>query len=308
MQIYLPIAEISINILAVLALGGITGILSGMFGIGGGFLTTPILMFMGVPPSVSVASAANQIVAASLTGFRAHWRRQNVDFKMGNLLLVGGLIGSTLGVSIFKKLAQLGQIDLVISLAYVLFLGTIGTLMAVESSRSIFHRKSEEAKPILPRALKDHPLLKRLPIRTQFPQSQIETSVLLPIIIGFMVGIMVPIMGVGGGFFMIPAMIYILGMSTSVVIGTSLYQVIFITANVTFLHAVRTQTVDIVLAVLLLLGSVIGAQYGTKIASKLPADKLRGLMSLLVLTLAIKLAYGLFVTPPDIYQVMIPEL
>lgn len=304
MQIYLPIAELSVNIFTLLALGGVVGILSGLFGIGGGFLTTPFLMLMGINPAIAVASSANQIVAASLSGFYAHWARRNVDFRMGTLLLVGGLAGSTLGVFIFKWLKTLGQIDLVISLLYIVFLSSIGGLMAVESLQSMRGRKRK--KP----AAEDGklPLSKRLPWQMEFPRSELVISAWLPLLLGFAVGVLVSIMGVGGGFFMIPAMIYLLGMPTSVVIGTSLFQIMFIAVNVTFLHAVTTHTVDIVLAVILLLGSTTGAQVGTRLGSKLPADRLRGLLAAMVLAVAVKLGLALFTPPENIYSMTIEEI
>lgn len=302
LQIYLPIAEMSVHVLLILALGGVTGVLSGMFGVGGGFLTTPFLIFIGVPPTVSVATSANQIVAASISGFLNQWKRQNVDFKMGNYLLFGGLAGSTVGVGLFRLLQTLGQIDLVISLSYVTFLGAIGTLMAIESSRVIFKwKKNAAASAKTPW----HERFKHWPLQTEFTRSRIETSLLLPLAIGFLIGIMVSIMGIGGGFFMIPAMIYLLAMPSTVVIGTSLYQIIFITANVTLLHAMTTQTVDLILALLLISGSVVGAQIGSRIGSRLPAEHLRGLMALLVLGVALGLAYGLFVTPADVYSISV---
>ncbi len=304
MQIYLPIAEISVDVFTILALGGVTGVLSGMFGVGGGFLITPFLIFIGVPPAVAVATSANQIVAASVSGFIAHWRKQNVDFRMGWLLLIGGLAGSFAGVWVFKWLKGLGQIDLVISLLYVTFLSGIGILMAVESSRSLIHKKKSVQKS----SAGKHNILQRLPLKMRFPRSRLYISSLLPLGVGWVAGLMVSIMGIGGGFLMIPAMIYLLRMPTSVVIGTSLFQIIFITANVTFLHAVTTHTVDILLALFLLTGSVIGAQFGSRLGTKLPADKLRGMLALLVLAVALKLAYGLFATPQDIFTVIVEDI
>ncbi len=297
MNIYLPIAEMSVNIFMILGLGGITGILSGLFGVGGGFLITPLLMFIGVPPTVSVATAANQIVASSVSGFLAHWRRDNVDFKMGYFLLGGGIVGSTLGVGLFRWLKDIGHIDLIISVSYVTFLGAIGAMMAAESIRVILKMQKKSSTT-------DKPLLAtRLPFKVTFPRSKIEISAIMPVAIGFFVGIMVSLMGIGGGFFLIPAMIYLLGMSTAMVIGTSLFQIIFITANVTLLQAVTTQTVDIVLAMLLLSGAVVGAQFGSRLSTKLPAEYLRGLLAALVLGLAIKLAFGLFTPPISPYSV-----
>jgi len=299
MNVYLPIAEMSVNIFLILGLGGVTGVLSGMFGVGGGFLLTPLLIFIGVPPSVSVATVANQIIASSVSGFVAHWRRENVDFKMGWYLLGGGMVGSSLGVLLFRWLKQLGTIDVVISVVYVTFLGVIGSMMAAEAARSIMKmpKKAHVAGKV--------PLAQRLPCKVEFPKSKLHISAIMPIAIGMFVGLMVSIMGIGGGFFLIPAMIYLLGMPTSVVIGTSLFQIIFITANVTMWQAITTQTVDILLAALLLSGSVIGAQFGTRIGSKLPADYLRMLLAVLVLGVAIKLAFGLFTTPDDVFSVSI---
>lgn len=298
MNIYLPIAEMSVNILLLLGLGGITGILSGLFGVGGGFLMTPLLIFIGVPPAVSVSSAANQIVASSVSGLAAHWRRGNVDFKMGRYLLAGGVAGSTLGVGLFRWLKNSGHIDLIISVSYVTFLGIIGAMMAGESLRAIMGtaRKAPaaDARP---------PLAMRLPYKVHFPQSKLHISALAPLGIGFFVGIMVSLMGIGGGFFLIPAMIYLLGMPTSMVIGTSLFQITFITANVTLLHAVTTQTVDILLALLLLAGSVVGAQFGSRLHMRMPAEHLRGLLAAIVLGIAIKLAFGLFIPPANVYTV-----
>jgi len=301
LQIYLPIAEMSVHVLLILGLGGITGVLSGMFGVGGGFLMTPLLIFIGIPPTVAVATSTNQIVAASVSGFLSHWKRQNVDFRMGNLLLLGGLIGSTLGIGLFNWLKTLGQIDLVISLSYVVFLGIIGVLMAIESSRAIMKIR----KPVKLTHGKFYYLAQKLPLKVRFTRSKLFISALLPVGIGFIVGILVSLMGIGGGFFMIPAMIYILGMPTAVVIGTSLYQIIFITANVTILHAVTTHTVDIMLALLLLGGSVIGAQIGSRLGAKLPAEQLRGLLALIVILVALRLAFGLFVTPQDVYSLTV---
>ncbi len=303
MQIYLPIAELSVNIFAILGLGALTGVLSGMFGVGGGFLMTPFLIFIGVSPAVAVATSANQIIASSVSGFISYWRKQNVDFKMGWFLLIGGMGGSSLGVGLFTWLKSSGQIDVIISLCYVIFLGLIGSLMAIESYRSLAgiprrrNRITEQAA-----RWRD-----RLPWQTSFPRSKLQISALVPLSIGFFVGVMVSLMGIGGGFFLIPAMIYLIGMPGAVVVGTSLFQIIFITANVTLLQAITTHTVDIVLALLLLSGSVVGAQAGIKIGAKLPAEKLRMMLALLVLGVATRLAYGLLVPPENLYTIeMLP--
>lgn len=301
MNIYLPIAEMSVNIFMLLGLGGIIGLLSGLFGVGGGFLMTPLLIFIGVSPSVSVSTGANQMVATSLSGFLAHWRRENVDFKIGFLMLIGGILGSSLGVEIFRWLKQMGYIDLIISVIYVVFLGGIGVMMACESVRAILKVQPK------PKSSDKPPLASRLPFQIDFPKSKLRISALMPLLIGFACGIMASLMGIGGSFFLIPAMIYLLGMPTSVVIGTSLFQVIFITANVTLLQAISTQTVDIMLALILLTGSVIGAQFGSKIGAKLPAEYLRASLAAIVLGVAVKLAFGLFATPSDIYSVGLLE-
>lgn len=301
MHVYLPIAEMSVNLFAILGLGVVTGMLSGLFGVGGGFLMTPLLIFMGIPPSVSVATSANQIIASSVSGFMTHWRRGNVDFKMGWFLLAGGVIGSTLGVALFRWLKQTGHVDLIISLSYVTFLGLIGCMMADESIRTIFNIPKEKTSSI------NLDGLKNLPYKIEFPRSKLTLSALLPIGVGLFVGIMVSLMGIGGGFFLIPAMIYLLGMPTAMVIGTSLFQIIFITANVTLLQAVTTQTVDILLALLLLSGSVFGAQFGIKLGAKVPGEYLRAMLAAIVLAIALKLAFGLFTPPKNVYSVSVME-
>lgn len=302
LNIYLPIAEIPVNVLMILALGGFAGLLSGMFGIGGGFLLTPMLIFIGIPPAIAVATSGNQIIAASVSGFLTHWRKANVDIKMGMFLLIGGIFGSSLGVMLFARLKELGLIDIVIALSYVLFLGGIGGLMAYESGRVIL-QKRRGAPPPAPKVEKKR-FIHNLPWQVAFPRSELIISGWLPIGIGLAVGVLVSIMGIGGGFFMIPAMIYLLGMPPQLVIGTSLFQIIFTTTNVTMLHAINTQTVDVVLAFFLLFGSAIGAQYGTRLAGKLPAEKLRFLLAVIVLGFSLKLAAGLFITPGELYSVV----
>ena len=305
MSIYLPIAEMPVNIFLVLLLGGVTGLLSGLFGIGGGFLMTPFLIFMGIPPAVAVSSSANQIIAASFSGFLAHLRRANVDIKMGIVVTGGGIVGSSLGVWLFKVLKDMGQIDLVISLGYVVFLGSIGALMAVESINAILAKRKGTTITKAPKMRWVSTL--PLPFVMLFPKSNISISALIPIAIGIFSGVLVSIMGIGGGFVMVPAMIYLLGMPTSVVIGTSLFQIVFVTINVTLLQAVTTHTVDIVLALLMLTGSVIGAQFGTRLGVKLPAEQLRAMLAILVLGVVIKLGFGLFVTPKNPYTVVVVE-
>lgn len=296
MHIYLPIAEMSVNIFLLMGMGAAIGMLSGIFGVGGGFLMTPLLIFIGVPPAVAVGTEANQIVASSVSGVMAHWRRGNVDVKMGVVLLIGGLLGSSLGVWLFRELRNLGQIDLVIRLSYVAFLGLIGLLMLVESGRAMQRQRATSAPR---RKLHQHNFLHGLPFKVRFRRSKLYISALLPLLVGFIVGVLAAIMGVGGGFVMVPAMIYLLGMPTAVVVGTSLFQIIFVTANATFLQAYVNQTVDVVLALLLLLGAVVGAQFGTKVGSYLRGEQLRGLLALLVLAVCAKLAFDLVVTPID---------
>ena len=298
MQIYLPIAEMSVNAFLLLGLGGVIGFLSGLFGVGGGFLMTPMLIFVGVPPVVAVATQANNIIASSVSGVFAHWRRGNVDFKMGWVLLAGGFAGSTVGVGLFSLLRGLGQIDLVINLSYVVFLGTIGALMLVEGTRAMMRRRRKAA----PRKLHQHSWMHGLPLKTRFRKSRLYISALVPLGIGFGVGVLSAIMGVGGGFVLVPAMIYMLGMPTAVVIGTSLFQIIFVAANVTFLQAAQNQTVDVVLAMMLLIGSVAGAQVGTRVGSRLQGDWLRLLLGILVVIVCVKLFVDLFTPPVDIYS------
>lgn len=300
MQIYLPIAEMSVNVFLLLGMGAGVGFLSGLFGVGGGFLMTPLLIFIGIPPAVAVGTEANQIVAASVSGVLAHWRRGNVDFKMGLVLLLGGLAGSTLGVMLFSFLRGVGQIDLVISLCYVIFLGIIGALMLFESARTMRRRKTAPGQR---RKLHQHNWVHGLPLKMRFRRSKLYISALMPFGVGFLVGVLAAIMGVGGGFVMVPAMIYLLGMPTTVVIGTSLFQIIFVTANVTFLQAYANQTVDVVLALMLLIGAVIGAQFGARAGAKLHGEELRGLLALMVLAVCGKLFFDLLVTPNDVYSI-----
>jgi uncharacterized membrane protein YfcA len=300
MHVYLPIAEISVNILVLLGLGAGVGMMSGIFGVGGGFLMTPLLIFMGIPAPVAVGTEANQIVASSVSGALAHFRRGNVDLKMGTMLLIGGIIGSTFGVWLFKWLSALGQIDMVIRLAYVVFLGIIGSLMLIESVKAI--RRTQSATGIR-RRLHEHHWFHGLPFKMRFRRSKLYISALLPLTVGALVGILAAIMGVGGGFIMVPAMIYVLGMPTSVVIGTSLFQIVFVTANVTFLQAYQNQTVDILLALFLIVGGVIGAQLGTRVGAKLPGERMRFLLAAMVVGVCIKMMFDLVATPDDLYSI-----
>jgi uncharacterized membrane protein YfcA len=300
-QIYLPIAEISVNILTLIGMGGLVGFMSGMFGVGGGFLMTPLLIFVGIPPAVAVATEANQIVASSVSGGLAYWRRRAVDIRMGLILMTGGIAGSYAGVQLFKLLRELGQVDLLISLSYVVFLTVIGGLMMRESLQAIF--ASRRGQPIRARRPGAHSWILGLPLRMRFRQSKLYISVIPPLLIGFFVGVLSAIMGVGGGFIMVPAMIYILRMPTSVVIGTSLFQIIFVTASVTILHAVENQTVDILLALLLMIGGVIGAQFGAIAGQRLRGEQLRALLALIVLGVGVKLLVDLLVQPEELFSV-----
>jgi len=300
LQIYLPIAEMSVNVFLILGMGGAIGFLSGLFGVGGGFLMTPLLIFIGVPPAVAVGTEANQIVASSVSGVLAHWRRGNVDIKMGVVLLIGGLIGSFLGVILFKFLRSLGQIDLAISLSYVFFLGIIGSLMFLESLNSIFKSRRSGGAPAK-RGGHRHSWIHGLPFKMRFRKSKLYISAILPLAVGVIVGVLAAIMGVGGGFVMVPAMIYLLGMPTQVVIGTSLFQIIFVTANTTFLQATMNQTVDVVLALLLLVAAVVGAQIGAKFGAKLKAEQLRILLAIMVLAVCAKLGFDMMSTPTEFF-------
>ena len=299
MYIYFPIAEISLNLFIVIGLGGFIGFLSGLFGVGGGFLMTPLLIFLGIPAPVAVATEANQIVASSVSGVIAHWRRNNVDFKMGAVLLLGDIVGSSLGVLLFALLEKIGQLDLVIKLSYVFFLGIIGVLMLWESIRTYIKSQKPE---FYRRKLHKHNWLHGLPLKMRFRRSKLYISALVPFFIAAFVGVLSAIMGVGGGFIMVPAMIYLLGMPTSVVVGTSLFQIIFVTANVTLLQSVQTQTVDFLLAGILLFGAVIGAQIGARFGGMLRGEQLRGMLALIVLLVCIRIGYELVVTPIDLFS------
>jgi uncharacterized membrane protein YfcA len=298
MHIYLPIAEVSVNAFLLLGLGGIVGILSGMFGVGGGFLITPLLFFIGIPPAVAVATSTNQIVAASISGVLAHFKRKTVDLVMGGVLLIGGVIGSAIGIVIFNYLRAMGQVDLLVQLCYVLFLGAIGALMFVESLRAIRRASRPSAVP----QRRKHNWVHNLPFKMKFRVSGLYISVIPPIMVGILVGILAAVMGVGGGFIMVPAMIYILGMPTKVVIGTSLLQIIFVAGFTTMLHATTNQTVDVLLALLLLIGGVIGAQIGTRIGVKMKAEQLRILLAIMVLVVCGKIALDLLIMPSELYS------
>ncbi|HEX8402928.1 MAG TPA: sulfite exporter TauE/SafE family protein [Allosphingosinicella sp.] len=300
MDIYLPVAGLSVNALMIIGLGAVVGLLTGMVGVGGGFLTTPILIFYGIPPAVAVASATTQITGASVSGVMAHRRRRGVDYRMGGVLVVGGTLGALTGGVLFRLLQESGQIDTVIALLYVVLLGTIGTLMAKEAATAL--------DIVRPRAgstkrRRHNPIIAALPMRWRFYESGLYISPLAPLALGFFSGMLTVLLGVGGGFIVVPAMIYLLGISTSVVVGTSLMQILFVTAATTLIHATTTKSVDVVLAVLLLLGSVIGAQYGARFAQKAKPELLRMFLAIIVLAVAIRMGLGLGWRPPEIYTV-----
>lgn len=297
MQIYLPIAEVSVNAFLLLGLGGMVGLLSGLFGVGGGFLITPLLFFIGIPPTVAVATGANQVVASSVSGVLAQFKRKAVDVPMGLVLLVGGLIGSGFGVYVFNLLSRLGQIDLVVQLSYVVFLGSIGLLMFQESLRAMRRAKSGAKRG----KRHQHTWVHNLPLKFKFRSSGLYISVIPPMLVGVLVGILAAIMGVGGGFIMVPAMIYLLGMPTKVVIGTSLFQILFVSAFTTLMHAITNQSVDVMLALLLILGGVVGAQFGSRLGGRLKAEQLRILLALLVIAVAVKLGLDLLIRPTDLF-------
>ncbi len=301
MDVYLPIAEVSVNGPLLLSVGLVVGLLSGMFGVGGGFLITPLLFFIGIPPAVAVATSANQIVASSFSAILTHIRRRTVDFRMGTALTAGGLAGSSVGVWIFGLLSGLGQVDLLVNLFYVVFLGLVGALMFIESLSALRKARMQGPKQRRPRTGRDW--IHAMPLRVRFRASGLYISVFPPLMVGFFVGVLSAIMGVGGGFVVVPAMIYILGMPTKVVVGTSLFQIIFVSAYTAMMHAYNSQTVDTVLAVLLLVGGVIGAQVGAIIGLKLKAEQLRVLLALLVLAVCLKLGIDLVLQPAEIYSV-----
>ena len=303
MSIYLPIAEMNVNIFLIVFIGMAVGALSGLFGVGGGFLMTPLLIFLGIPPVVAVGSEAPHVLASSVSGVIAHWRKKNVDFKMGFFLLSGGVVGSTVGVNLFKLLQTYGQIDIVIQFLFIIFLGFIGLSMAFESAKTTI--KNYRTTSAIRTKLHQHSWIHGLPFKLRFHRSKLYISAIPPILIGFFVGVLSAMMGVGGGFIMIPAMVYILGMSTNVVVGTSLFQIIFVTANSTFFQSYLNQTVDIVLSALMILGGVIGAQIGVRIGSQLKAEYLRGILAILVLLVCAKILTDLILTPANLFTTSI---
>ncbi len=300
MQVYLPIAEMSVDALLLLGIGFGVGWLSGLFGVGGGFLLTPLLILIGIPAPVAVASGANQTIGASVSGLIAQWRRGNVDARMGTVLLAGGFVGSALGVQLFALLRRLGQVDLAVAIFYVVILGTVGMLMVRESARAILRRRRTG---VAAAKAHEHTWLHGLPFKMRFRKSRLYISIVPPLLVGFGIGILSAVMGVGGGFMLVPAMIYLLGMPTSVVIGTSLFQVVFVAANVTFLQAVQVGSVDIVLTLLLLAGGVAGAQFGASMGTKLRGEETRALLGLLVLSVALGLLYDLVRAPDNLFTI-----
>ncbi len=302
MQIYLPIAEVLVNMFTLLGLGGIVGLISGLFGVGGGFLITPLLFFIGIPPAVAVATGANQVVASSVSGVVAQWKRKAVDMPMGLVLLVGGLIGSAGGIWVFNLLTALGQIDLAVQVCYVVFLGSIGLLMLQESLRAMRRARRGDGKR---KKRHQHSWVHKLPFKLKFRASGLYISVIPPLLVGFLVGVLGAIMGVGGGFIMVPAMIYLLNMPTKVVIGTSLFQILFVSAFTTMMHAITNQTVDVMLALLLIVGGVIGAQVGARLGARLKAEQLRILLALLVIGVALRLGADLVIRPADLFSITV---
>jgi uncharacterized protein len=298
--IYLPIAEMSVNVFVLLAMGGAVGFLSGMFGVGGGFLITPLLIFYNIPPAIAVATGANQVVASSISGALFHFKRGSLDVKLGTVLLAGGIVGSSLGAYVFSLLRQMGQLDLFISLLYVALLGTVGGLMLVESVNAIRQAAGGQASPS--RRSGHHNWIHRLPLKMRFRTSKLFVSVIPVLGIGAIIGFLASIMGVGGGFIMVPALIYLLKVPTNVVVGTSLFQIVFVAGYTTVVHSATNQTVDIVLAFLLMVGGVAGAQYGARAGQKLKGEQLRALLALLVIAVALRLAFDLFVRPASLYS------
>jgi uncharacterized membrane protein YfcA len=299
--IYLPIAELSVNIFIILGMGAAVGFLSGMFGVGGGFLITPLLIFYNVPPAIAVATGANQVVASSISGAITHFRRGTIDLKLGTVLLVGGLFGATLGIWIFAALRKLGQLDLTISLLYVVLLTSVGTLMMWESINAL--RRARRNETVTLKRTGQHNWVHRLPFKMRFKKSKIYLSVVPVVALGFGVGILTSVMGVGGGFIMVPAMIYLLRIPASVVVGTSLFQIIFVSTYSTVVQAVTNHSVDIVLAFILMLSGVVAAQYGVRVGQRLKAEQLRALLALMILAVGVRLAIDLFVPPADLYSI-----
>jgi len=301
LQIYLPMAEMSLNLFLLLGMGLAVGLLSGMFGIGGGFILTPMLIFLGVPPTLAVGTGASHVVASSVSGALGHWQRGNVDLQMGAFLIAGGLVGALAGAYVLALLKALGQVDLFVSLAYVIVLGVIGALMLIEALRTMHALAQVQRAPL--RRGSQHTWIQGLPLKQRFRTSRLYMSAIPPVLIGAFVGWLTAIMGVGGGFLLVPALIYMLGMPTRIVIGTSVFQIVFVTAFTTVLQAVLNQSVDAMLAAPLMIGGVIGAHYGVEMGQRLKAEQLRGMLALLVIAVSIRMALGLVVTPPEPYSI-----
>lgn len=301
MQIYLPIAEMSIPVEMIFLLGAFVGFISGVFGVGGGFLTTPLLIFMGIPSAVAVGTQGSQLVASGVSGVMGYWRRSQVDFLVGTVMLVGGVIGSLIGISFFQFIKYIGQIDLIISLLYIILLGSIGTMMLFESVFTIFKKKTMKSEF---NRLKSPSLISKLPYKMRFPRSKLYISIFVPGGIGVVSGFLVSTMGVGGGFLLVPAMIYILGMPPLLVAGTSLFQIIFTSAFATIMHATVSNSVDILLAIFLILGGVMGAQIGVLASKKVTGARARVILALLVLGVCTQLAVQLFLYPSDMFVIM----
>jgi uncharacterized membrane protein YfcA len=305
MQIYLPIAELSLSGVLLLGVGLAIGFLSGMFGIGGGFIMTPLLIFLGVPPGIAVGTGASQVMASSISSAFGHWQRGNIDLQMGYLLIGGGVFGAITGVRILYALKQAGQLEFFVTLTYVILLGVIGSLMLIESLRTL---KAAPARAGSARRAGQHTWIQGLPLKRRFPDSKLYISAIPPVAIGAFVGWLTAIMGIGGGFVMVPAMIYLLRMPTRMVIGTSALQIVVVTAFTTVLQSVQNHAVDVVLAMPLIVGGVVGAQYGVGFGERLRAEQLRAGLALLVLAVAVRMAVGLVVPPSDLYAIEAPAL
>jgi uncharacterized membrane protein YfcA len=304
-QIYLPIAELPVNVLLVLAMGLAVGFISGMFGIGGGFLMTPLLIFIGISPAVAVASVASHISASSFSGAISYWRRRALDPVLAAMLLVGGLTGTTAGVALFTLLRRLGHLDLTIGLSYLILLGTVGALMISESVRAII--RAREGKPAEIRRPGSHMWIHGLPLKMRFKQSKIYVSVIPIWVIGFLIGFIGAVMGIGGGFLLVPALIYLIRVPTGVVIGTSMVLTLVTMAYATVMHAVTNHLVDALLALILMIGGVIGAQFGARTGQRFSGEQLRLLLGILVLAVGLRFAFDLVVQPPDLYTVRSAE-
>jgi uncharacterized membrane protein YfcA len=306
MQVYLPIAELSLNVMLLLTMGFAIGFLSGMFGIGGGFILTPMLIFLGVPPAVAVGTGASQVVAASVSGALGHWRRNNVDLQMAFLLIVGGFVGALVGVKALSYLIARGQLEPFVAISYVVLLGVVGTLMLIESLRVL---RASTAGKVIPSGRRggQHTWLDGLPLKMRFRHSRIYASMIPFLGVGALVGLLTAVMGVGGGFMLVPAMIYLMRIPTRIVIGTSTVQILFVTAFTTVLQSTMNHTVDVLLSVPLMAGSVVGAQFGVGFSERFKAEQLRALLALIVVAVAVRMAFGLVIKPEDLYSLEIPH-